>query len=222
MRRKTITGLAALLALLVFATAASADQWYIENAGNRSANTHRLKPGTVEEQSVEGKWLLRLKAPGPKQPLLKEQCFDSRTDLLSNSETDAFDEVISMTLVCPEGVTATTFLPWHGTLEGAGEPFTEPMTNMGIEVTTPSRSWGLFTGSEIAFYGDGDPKSAVRDDIDDIFKINAKSGELFSAEGATLELGVQDRYGIKGVNRANGERDGEPEEAHGGGEGPGE
>lgn len=235
MKHKIIIVLAAL-GLLVFCTSATADiekkptnqkaisaikkatttesgtQWYIEKKGNRHSEAVRIPTGMVVPVHVSGNWLFRLQQ-AKKQPFIKEQCTDERTDNLSNpTENEAHDEVQAMSILnCPEGVTVTAYTPWSGTLQGAGEPFTEPTSGMAIEVTTPGKNWGLFTGSMVGTYGDGDAKPC--DDIDNILKFSGTSGALKNSEGAILELSVQDKYGEKGLDRALGERAGEPEES---------
>lgn len=235
MKRKTIIGLVALLALLVFATTANADQLYIEKNGNKLTHSERvrIKPGVVVSENVAGKEIFRLKAPGKSSPIVKITCQDTRTDNLTNTETEAHDEATEVVFFgCTEGATVTALTNWHGELQGAGEPFAEPISDMAIEVTTPERLWGTFAGSTItATFGDNDP--IPRDDIDPHFKTTATgSGELFNPESmtlaecqavrfrcASLQLVTNDFYGTKGVNRADGERNGEPEENSGGEEG---
>lgn len=209
--------LVAAALLLLVPAAASANQWYLENPGTNHGDVHRLTPGTVAEIPTEGTWLLRLKGPSKKDKPVKEECQVSGIDLLSNSNTKAFDEVQSMRFLCPKDVNVTALLPWHGVLKADGEPFIESFTHVAIEVTTRATNWGIFTGTLSAKYGDYDKPDP--DDIDNTWKLNGKSGALKNAEGATLQAVASDKYGIKGVNRVDGELNGEPEETGGSGGG---
>jgi hypothetical protein len=216
--RRTAVGLIVALGTLALAGSAVANQWYIEVPGKavKGART-RIPVGEVVEVPTEGTWLLRLDKAGRKHRLLKYECLVSGVDALSNTATEAHDEARALTFFsCPAAVKVSLASPYTGVLEGDGMPFREPLENVAVEVKTPHVS-GLFTGSLNAFYGDYDsPYSEGKsDEMDNIFELRGQSGKLVDASGDTLQLAAIEWYGVKNVDRASGQLDGEPEEISG-------
>ena len=199
---------------LVSATSAQANQWYIENPeGEVKGGRKRIPVGQVVEVPTAGSVIVRLRA-GPHSKVQKEKCSVAGVDALSNSETDALDEVVSLTFTCRKNVTVTASrLPWHGVLEGNGEPFDEPVTGMALEVTIKKQTT-LYTGSLTAHFGDFDNPS--HDDIDNNWKVRGgQAGELIGPGTRTLQLSGLVKYGEQQIDRADGQRNGEPEEIGG-------
>jgi hypothetical protein len=209
MKRIVIYTTLIFLAFLLFTNSVAANQWYIED-GPHSARYH-IPVGETVVVPTTGTYTLKLRLDNSKQ-WLKSKCSINGTNALSNPTLEStVDEVRALELSCSEGVSITPVLPWTGSLLGNGQPFIDPMT-LTLEASIDGTSYGTFSGPIEAEYGDFDPPKG--DEIDNTFKLN-KGGMLVGAKGE-VRLTVQDKYGVKGLDRADGELEGTEEQTEAG------
>jgi hypothetical protein len=203
---RKVLGLA-VLALLLMAVPASANQWYIQTplkAGERNHGKRtRIPTGSSAEVTAEGTMNFHVRLNNKYRDSFK--CHVNSAELLSNpTRTEAFAETTSITFSECEGaekhprrVTAV-LMPWSGELGTLGETKCEPCTlnrPVGIEIEDEEINYGVFSGVLNANIGDGD--NPVKDDLDHTLKWFPPGSALENARGE-LVIGGSEELGAEG------------------------
>ncbi len=192
------TGAALVLALS--AGTAGASQWWVQTGEGKLKQP--IPAGETVSVPSTGKVTVKFKPQG--QPTVIAECTLNGTEALTNSATEALGETRAIAFSeCTHGLALAPILPWSSVLLGSsGDPFTDQISQVAMRVSVEGVTYGAVKGSLAAEYGDSDPP--LKDDLDNLLKIQPSSGTLSGPAGA-LKLVARIRLGVKGVDGAAGE-----------------
>jgi hypothetical protein len=183
MMHRCIATLAALLALVVPASARGATEW--EHNWTPIPEGERV---TVETSGPKVTFDVQFGKATP----TKVTCAATGTEAFWNTPFGGEDEVASIAVVCPQGTSITPILPWTSVLVGSPLPLHDQWEHMALDLTLNGVEHGMFTGSLDSVYGDVDPlkereeEKGRRDEDDSYLKFTGAKSVLTGPNNGRL------------------------------------